>query len=102
LSEIREATGRQSVEEADMSGKNGGKAKNDPRQLKLDFRVRLEPVLQETVAGLTLAEVLDLAKAHYRWGKQLFVLFDVMRADGVSLLPGPALRLPPCVHPERN
>jgi hypothetical protein len=78
------------------------KRSDDPKQLKLDFRVRLEPVLEEAVIGLPVAEVERRAREHWRWAHQLFLLGRVMRADGVPVVPRPAARVKPCPCPERN
>lgn len=75
---------------------------NDARQLKLDFRVRLEPVLEQTVIGRSVEEVESLARAHYRWAKQLWVLREVMQRDGVPCVPAPRRRAPLCSCPELN
>jgi hypothetical protein len=78
------------------------KETNDSRQLKLDFRVRVEPVLEKTVIGRSVEEVESLARAHYRWAKQLWVLHEVMQRDGVPCVPAPRRRVPPCSCPETN
>lgn len=78
------------------------KKTNDPRQLKLEFRVRVEPVLEEAVIGLSPEEVERRAREHWRWAHQLFLLGRVMRADGIPAVPRPAARVPRCPCPERN
>lgn len=74
----------------------------DGRQLKLDLRVSVEPVLAGAITGLTVAEVEQRAREHFRWAKQLYVLIRVMRTDGMERVPPPAARVPPCSCPERN
>lgn len=78
------------------------KKANDARQLKLDLRVRVEPVLEQTVIGRSVEEVESLARAHYRWAKQLWVLHEVMQRDGVACVPAPRRRMPPCSCPAAN
>lgn len=78
------------------------KKQDDARQLKLDFRVKLEPVLQAGVVGLSPEEVAARARAHFRWAKQLYVLHRVMVSDGMSRVPAPLPRVPQCSSPERN
>lgn len=78
------------------------KKQDDTRQLKLDFRVRLEPALEQTVTGLSLDQVMIRARAHYRWAKQLYVLHRVMLADGIAQVPAPAERLHQDVRPDLN
>lgn len=78
------------------------KRQEDTRQLKLNFRVRLEPVLEPTTYGLTPDEIDEQARAHYRWSKQLWLKATVMRRDGILVAPSPAPPLPPCPQPEWN
>lgn len=79
-----------------------GKSREDARQLKLDFRVRVEPALEQVIVGVSTDEVLRLARMHYRWAKQLYCLHSAMRQDGLVSVPRPVRRVPQCPAPYRN
>lgn len=66
------------------------------------LRVRVEPVLEQSIIGMEPEAVLRRARAHFRWAKQLYVLACVMEQDGVPRVPAPAPLPPPAPHPERN
>jgi hypothetical protein len=57
------------------------KQKNDPRQMFLDFRVRLEPDLQPLTEGKSLAELESLLKKYRRFAHQIEMKMKVMILD---------------------
>lgn len=68
----------------------------DPRQLSLDFRVKLEPALEPMTAGKHLAELEAQARVYYRWAKQIWMKAAILRAD-LALPPAPrSARRFPC------
>lgn len=74
--------------------------KNDPRQLFLDFRVKLEPALEPLTHGKTLVELEDLLATYLRFARQIQTKIGVMRLD-LGLRPVP-LRERPVFFPPHS
>jgi hypothetical protein len=64
----------------------------DPRQMFLDFRVKLEPALEPLTCGKTLDELEDLLATYLRFARQIQTKVGAMRLD---------LGLPPIPRRER-
>lgn len=74
------------------------KKQEDGRQLKLDFRVRLEPALELTAGNYDAAQCEQAARVFYRWSKQLWVKARVLRSGPPSPPLRPRLPRPHAPH----